>query len=122
MKLIATAIVGIALLGGCKTNPGPAQPLAPGFTNSVDQSLGETLAAARAFYSRLQLDATAGTFKPSAAETQALNGLSAAINAAEPVYLAYHAGTGSQAAAQAAIDAVTQKQAAVTTIISAVQP
>ncbi len=101
------------MMAGCKSSTTPTPPLAPGYTNSVDQSLGESLAAARAFYNRLQTDYTSGTFKPSNGEKAALNDLALAINAAEPVYLAFHNGTGTQAAAQAAISNVTMKQTAV---------
>jgi hypothetical protein len=113
MKKLLAVILFIPLLAGCAKQNAPTPPLAPGYTNTADQTLGETLAAARGFYNRLQADAAQGTFKPSAAERQALNDLGIAINAAEPIYLAFHAGTGTQAAATAAISNVTQKQAAV---------
>jgi hypothetical protein len=118
MKRFLILALAIPLSVGCAKSTAPTPPTAPGYTNAVDQSLGETLAAARAFYTRLQTDAAAGTFKPSAAETSALNDLGTAINVAEPIYLAYHAGTATQAAAQQAVNNVITAQSAAQSQVS----
>jgi hypothetical protein len=119
--LTLTCLALTLAMAGCARPNQPAQPTAPGYTNSIDQSMGETLAAARAFYNRIQADATSGTYKPTAAESQVLENLGQAINAAQPIYLAYHAGTGGQAAAQSAIDKVTQAQNVAQSQIQAVK-
>lgn len=113
-RIISLVLCLPLLVVGCaKGGNAPQQPLAPGYLNSVDQSMGETLAAARAFYQRMQTDATSGTFKPSPAESSALNNLGQAINVAEPLYLAYHGGFGTATAAQTAINNVTTAQTSV---------
>ena len=48
----------------------------------------------------------------SATEKTAFNDFGAAINAAEQIYLGYHAGTATQAAAQTAVNTVQAQQAA----------
>jgi hypothetical protein len=102
---------------GCATATAPTPPLAPGYTNSTDQNLGATLAAADAFYNKLQADQKAGTFTPTAAEVTALNALQQALSVANPIYLAYHNGTGSLAAAQSAVANVSTAQTNVQTAI-----
>ena len=57
----------------------------------------------------------------SAQEKTVLNDLGTAINQADQLYLAYHNGQGTQAAAQGAVDAVTTKQAAAQALIPGVQ-
>ncbi len=113
MKRILTCLVLAVAMAGCATPNKPAPPLAPGYSNQADQTMGEALAAAHAFSQRMQADAANGTFKPTVGESKAMDDLGIAINFAQPLYLAYHAGTGSQQAAQSAVDQVTMKQAAV---------
>ena len=104
----------------CKTattNP----PTAPGYLNATDQTLGETLAAAHAFYQTLQQDAAAGKWTPSAAEKTSLNALASSLNVAQPLYLAYHSGSSTVTAAQVqtAVADVVSKQSAVQAQIGA---
>jgi len=125
MKRITTVLLGLALLvpvglAGCKT-AATAPPLAPGYMNQADELMGRTLAGAHAFYEKIQQQSAAGTVTLSAGEKVILNDLAQAINAADPAYLAYHNGQGTQAAAQAAIDLVSTKQAAVQAQIPGVQ-
>jgi hypothetical protein len=111
MKLALLSIfLALPLMAGCAKSTASTPPLAPGFSNSADQTLGTTLAAADAFYNKLQTDQAAGTFKPTAAEVTALNALQLALSAANPIYLAYHNGTGSLAAAQDAVNKVSAAQ------------
>lgn len=111
-KLLAVLALSIAMAGCAKPNS-PTPPLAPGYQNTSDQTMGQTLAAANAFYNRIQTDSAAGTVTLSAAEKTALNALATALNIANPTYLAFHNGTATQAAAQSAINDVTAKQQAV---------
>jgi hypothetical protein len=121
--ILSTVLVSLLMVAGCAQPKASPPPLAPGYANSADQGMAETLATARAFYARLQSRAKTGDFKPSPAERVALNDLQVAINFAEPLYLAYHAspGNGSQAAAQQAVDNVSIKQATAQSQISAVK-
>ena len=118
------AVLALALLmplGGCKT-AAVAPPLAPGYLNQADQTMGQALAGAEAFYQKMQLQSATGLVVLSPGEKTVLNGLGTAINQADPLYLAYHNGQGTQAAAQQAIDQVTAQQAAVKAVIPGVQP
>lgn len=123
MKALTSAILALALfvpLAGCKT-AAVAPPLAPGYLNQADQTMGQALAGAEAFYQKIQQQSAAGTVALSAGEKKVLNDLGTAINAADPLYLAYHNGQGTQAAAQTAIDQVTAQQAVVQAAIPGVQ-
>ena len=123
MKALTSAILALALmvpLAGCKT-AATAPPLAPGYLNQADQTMGQALAGAEAFYQKIQQQSAAGTVALSAGEKKVLNDLGTAINAADPLYLAYHNGQGTQAAAQTAIDQVTAQQAVVQAAIPGVQ-
>lgn len=106
--MLALLAVFLALpMMGCAT-ASTSPPTAPGYANQADQQMGQTLAGARSFY------ASISTAKDlTAAETTALNDLGKAINVAEAAYKAFHAGQGTQAAAQTAVDQVTAKQSAV---------
>jgi hypothetical protein len=114
--ILLSAILSISV-AGCRSANAPAPPPAPGYSSSIDQSLGQTLAAADAFYNRLQTDAKAGTFKPTSDEVAALNRLQAALAAANPLYLAYHNGTGSLQATQTSVDAVSAAETNVQTLV-----
>ena len=118
--MLYRVVLALFLIAGVGCNPAtaPTPTLAPGFSTSTDQQLGSTLAAADQFYNRLQTDQKAGTFKPTAAEVTALNGLQAALAEANPVYLAYHNGTGTLAAAQAAVNKVSTAQVSAQILIT----
>ena len=120
MVILALALLVPVGMTGCKTVT-TTQPLAPGYLNQADETMGRALAAAEAFYQKIQLQSAAGTVTLSAPEKKVLNDLGTAINAADPLYLAYHNGQGTQAAAQAAIDQVTAKQTAAQAQIPGVQ-
>ena len=109
--LVFGLAVGLAI--GCRTVTAPTPPVAPGYINSADQTMGETLAAAHAFYVRIQSDAALGSFTLNATEKAAMNALAASLNVAQPIYLAYHAGTATEAQAEAAVKDVSAKQTAV---------
>ena len=120
MKLpFSLILMAVLAVSGCKPATGPTPPLAPGYTNQVDQTMGQTLAAAHAFYQTLQQDTVAGNFFPSPAEKTALNALAASLNVAQPIYIAYHNGTATQAQAQAAVADVVQKQSTLQSQIGA---
>jgi hypothetical protein len=61
----------------------------------------------------IQADTLVGKYKPSAAEKAALNNFALALNSAELIYKAYHAGSATSAQAQAAVNAVTVQQSAI---------
>lgn len=118
--LLVIALCWVAFPTGC--NKSTVQPpLAPGYTNPTDQSFGTTLAAAHAFYETLQQDAASGKWTPKPAEKKALNDLAAALNVAQPLYLAYHAGQAGVTAGQVqqAVADVVNKQAALQSQIGA---
>lgn len=125
---IALAMAPLALVG-CKTVTAPPQPLAPGYNNPADQQMAEILAGARGFYSTIQCETQGMNWSKetsqcvadpsittpmvlSVTEKATFNKFGVTLNAANQVYLAYHAGTATQAAAQAAVDNVKQQQAA----------
>ena len=110
----ALAALGFSIgwLVGCTpTTTTPAQ-LAPGYNNSADQAMGEILSGARSFYVSIQQQSAAGTLVLTPAVKQAFNTFGTSLNTAESLYLAYHAGTATQAAAQTAVNTVQQQQAA----------
>lgn len=111
-KLTVLLLCVPLMLAGCAKTTGTTPPLAPGYQNQTDQSMGQALAAAHSFYQTIQQDVTAGKFVPSPTEKTALNDFAASLNVAQPLYLAYHAGTATQAQAQAAVNDVIAKQSA----------
>jgi hypothetical protein len=120
MKRLAFLLMSLMLLTGCATATSPTPPLAPGYINQADQVMGQTLAAAHAFYQNIQQDSAAGKVTLSPTEKTALNDLGTALNAAQTLYLNYHNGTATQAAAQTAVNQVTTQQAAVQAMIPGV--
>lgn len=129
--LIALVLTVPLALAGCKAATAPAQPLAPGYQNAADQQMGQILSGARAFYSTIQCEtqglnwsqatsqcvadpAITSPLVLSATVKTAFNDFGASLNAANTVYLAYHANptAATQTAAQTAVNAVQQQQAA----------
>jgi len=115
MKRVLSLLLCLAFLGCTHTTAttAPAGAIAPGYFNTADQQMGQALAAADAFYRRIQANVTNGTMTLTPAESHAMSDLYIALNMANATYLAYHNGTGSAATAQADINAVTTKQQAV---------
>jgi hypothetical protein len=115
------AVLALALplmLAGCSTTTA-TQPatLAPGYQNSADQQMGEILAGAHSFYTAIQTQSAAGSLTLTAAQKAAFNDFGVSLNAADTVYLAYHASptAANLSAAQTAVNVVTAKQAALPT-------
>ena len=117
-RIILSLALAMPMMGCTHSATTTTVPLAPGYSSATDQQLGSTLAAADAFYNKLQSDQQAGAFKPTAAEVTALNALQVALATANPVYLAYHNGTGTLAQAQAAVNNVSTAQANAQALIS----
>lgn len=126
-------LLGMASVG-CNpptTTPPPAA-IAPGYLNSADQTMGQVLSGARNFYVSIQCSTMGqGTTTPVVgvplacdptkqvtplvlAQTvkDAFNDFHTALNTADAVYLAYHGGSATEAQAQAAVNTVQTKQAA----------
>jgi hypothetical protein len=99
-------------LFACTPTTTTSQPTAPGYRNSADQQMGEILAGAHAFYTSIQQQSQAGTLVLSPEVKLAMNDFGVSLNSADAVYLAYHAGTATQAVAQLAVYEVQSKQAA----------
>lgn len=117
LAVMTLAIMTICLGGmvACTpkaTNPTTPAQLAPGYQNAADQQMGEILAGAHAFYNRIQQDSASGSLQLTPQEKTAFNAFGVSLNAAQSVYLAYHAGTATQAQAQTAVDKVKSEQAA----------
>jgi hypothetical protein len=74
--------------------------------------MGEILSGAHAFYQSIQQQTQAGTLILSPDAKQKFNAFGVSLNAAQAVYLAYHAGTATQAEAQTAVSKVQTEQAA----------
>lgn len=123
-KLILLACLALPVMTGCKiaTSTTPAAALAPGFFSQADQTMDQVLVGAHTFYVTVQQNTAAGTYTPSAAELTALNNFGSALNAAQSIYIAYHAGSATAAQAQTAVNAVqTQQTALQSTITTGVQ-
>lgn len=140
MKRMLTAFLLASALAlttaGCKTATNPPQPqtLAPGFQNPADQAMDQALVGAHNFYQTIQCstlgqgiiqatgacdpNTTVTKYTPSAAEKTALNNFSTALNSAQIIYIAYHAGQSTQAQAQAAVNSVTAQQTALQSSLS----
>lgn len=118
MKVLGTCLLSLALLTGCKTATSTTAPqaLAPGYSSSTDQTLGETLAALNGFATQESANYQTASADIKAAEKAPLNAFILAVNLANASYVAYHSGTQTQAQAQAA---VTNAQSAQTTLIAA---
>jgi hypothetical protein len=95
------------------TTTTPAQ-LAPGYNNQVDQTMGEVLSGARAFYVSVQQQAQSGTLTMTPQVKAAFNTFAATLNGADAAYLVYHQNptAANLAAAQNAVNAVQTQQAA----------
>jgi hypothetical protein len=95
--------------------------------NTPDYQMSQVLKGARTFYETKQCETKAMNYdlktqacvsdptitSPillSPAEKSAFNTFAQSLNAAEAVYLAYHAGTATQVAAQTAVDTVKAQQ------------
>jgi len=113
-SLIALALC-LPLLFGCKTAT-TTQPLAPGYLNSADQTLGASLAALNAFVNQEKVNYAALPLAQQASEKTLLNDLITATNLANAAYTSYHAGTGTESAAQTALG---QAQTAQATLVTA---
>lgn len=111
MKVLATLALCLILTGCTATATPPTAP-AIGYNNTADQQMGEILAGAHSFYTSIQAQSAARTLTLTPAEKTAFNDFGTALNTAQSIYLAYHAGTQTQATAQAAVDTVQSKQAA----------
>lgn len=118
-KLFAVSILALTtLLPGCRTAAAPTPALAPGYVNQADQTMGQTLAAARAFYVHINGDVKAGKYKVSeGAEKDALTSLFIALSTADPVYVQFHTGAATQAQAQAVVDKVTAAQTSLQALV-----
>jgi hypothetical protein len=110
--LTALCLTLTACPGSNPSNPTTPAQLAPGYSNQADQTMGEILSGAHAFYQSIQQQAAAGTLTLDATTKAAFNQFGTALNAAQSVYLAYHNGQATQAAAQTAVNQVQSQQAA----------
>lgn len=111
MKRILLLMALCLPLAACTPSATPTA-LAPGYLNSADQQMGEILAGARSFYTSIQQQSAAGTLTLQPTVKASFNTFGVTLNAAESVYLAYHNGQATQAAAQTAVNAVQTQQAA----------
>ena len=110
--LLSLCLTLTACPGSNPSNPPTPAQLSPGYQNQADQQMGEILSGARAFYVSIQQQSAAGTLTLDATTKLAFNSFGTALNSAEAVYLAYHQGQATQAAAQAAVNTVQSQQAA----------
>lgn len=81
-------------LAGCPkaSSTTPPAALAPGYSTTVDQELGQALAALRAGDYAATTSYLSLTPTQQAAEKAALNNFTTAVNTADTLYLAFHAG------------------------------
>ena len=130
-------LLSSGLMGGCATATAPTPPTAPGYANQTDQQMGATLRAADGYYKTVQCETQGKNWKfgvgcvsdpnitspmvLSVAEQTAMNDLMTALNLANAAYTGYHAGTQTEAAAQAAINTASVKQSAAQALIPGVK-
>ncbi len=92
----------------------PPAALAPGALNQFDQQTYQALTTAHAF----ALSAASNDQTLTRAQKQALNQFISALNAADMLYAAYHAGTATQEAMQAAQTSVTTQETSFSTTVT----
>ena len=117
MKRFLILFLAIPLMGCPSNTATPTQPLAPGYQNQTDQTLGETLAAAHRFYLSVQSQSAAGTLVLTPTEKTAFNDFGISLNVADAAYLTYHQTptAANLVAAQNAVATVQSKQSALPT-------
>ena len=113
-RFLIAFTLSLSMLAGCATATAPPQPLAPGYSSTADQTMGEILAGAHAFYQSIQQQSASGQMTLSATEKKAFNTFGAALNGAQSAYLAYHGNptAANLAVAQVAVNNVQAQQAA----------
>lgn len=126
MKLALLSIfLALPLLLGCPSATAPTPPVAPGYLNSDDQILGQSLAAVNGFRKseegNYNCDSVAAAAKTcltdaqKAAEKTSLNNFIQVVNIANQAYTAYHAGTQTLVQAQTAEKAAEASQTTLAT-------
>src|ERR1017187_7341759 len=90
-RLLIAFTLSLSMLAGCATATSPAPRLAQGNQTQADQTMGEILAGAHAFYQSIQQESANGQMTLSPTEKQAFNVFGTTLNGAQSVYLAYHA-------------------------------
>ena len=114
-KLLSLLTLGLALgwcVGCTVTATTPPAAVAPGYSSQADQTLGQSLAAIDAFVTQEKANYAQLSSALQAAEKPYLNNLIAAVNAANQVYLAFHAGTATLAQAQVSFATAQSAQTA----------
>ncbi len=102
---------------GCpSTVNAPTPPTAPDYSSPQDQQFGQALAAARALDYQATLDYGRLPAPQQAQEKNALNGFTAAVNAADALYQAYHVGQATPQQVQDALTRVNSAQTAFTNV------
>lgn len=120
MKRLILALCLIPI--GCVHSGTVATPI-PGAANPFDSSAYQTLRVAHDIAQSLSTQACSnngnkpGCFTPKPAEKTAINQFIQDLNLADTIYAAYHSGSQTQAAAQAAISKVQADQTALPTNI-----
>lgn len=118
-RAILTVVASLCFLAGCKSASFTLPPtaLAPGYSSAADQQMGQAMAALRAGDYAATTSYLSLTPSQQAAEKSALNNFTTAVNTADTLYLAYHAGVTvanpnppSTAQVQAAIATATSAQ------------
>jgi hypothetical protein len=108
-RLIAAAALTLSLCLmpiGCTqqvTANTPPAALAPGYLNSQDQTMGQTLASIDSFLNQEKVNYNEKTAAQQAQEKAILNTFIQSVNVANALYTAYHQGSATEAAAQTAI-------------------
>jgi hypothetical protein len=118
-KFLLLLPLTLCLLGCPSTITTPTPPLAPGYTSPIDQQFGQALAAARALANQAVTNYAFLSRSQQLAEKNALNALSSAVNVADDLYAAYHAGQASPAQVQDALTQVNVAQTAFTNVVIA---
>src|SRR5271170_1228158 len=104
LRIMAQSFLLVCCLTGCKpaTSTTPPAALAPGYSSTDDQTLGQSLAALVGFITQEKANYAALNPTQQATEKPYLNSLIDATDIANAAYSAFHAGTGTLAQAQVA--------------------
>ena len=114
-RLLSLLALGLAVgwMTGCPaTVNAPTPPPAPGYSSQADQTLGQSLAAIDAFVTQEKANYAVMSVNLQAAEKPYLNNLISAVNVANQLYLAFHAGTATLTQAQTAFATAQSAQTA----------
>lgn len=119
MKRIGVAVLSLALLGlpGCKTVAAGGTATAP--TLTFAQATNASLQAAHKFGMDIAAGVSSGKLVLTPTEKQAFDAFATSLNATDAIFIAYEAGTATQAQVATALAQTTALQTSAQTALGA---